>query len=218
MRWLILLLSLLLAACVPSTRETPRPPPPKPEAKKLLPRKDDAATRQCLAELKLNGVKFRTLPDQSFSGGCTAYGAVQLLDVGTPITNLTAMTCASARQLARWVREAVQPAAERWLGSRIVKVESFGTYACRPINNQSGNKLSEHGRANAVDIAAFIAEDGRRISVLTGWNGPDENVRKFLRSAHQAGCERFEVGLGPDANALHRDHFHFDMGRGPYCR
>jgi hypothetical protein len=24
--------------------------------------------------------------------------------------------------------------------------------------------------------------------------------------------------LSPDYNADHRDHFHFDMGRGPFCR
>jgi hypothetical protein len=24
--------------------------------------------------------------------------------------------------------------------------------------------------------------------------------------------------LGPDANAFHYNHFHFDMGPGPYCR
>ncbi|HEX8580092.1 MAG TPA: extensin family protein, partial [Allosphingosinicella sp.] len=35
---------------------------------------------------------------------------------------------------------------------------------------------------------------------------------------HQAGCRRFGVTLGPDANAFHRDHLHFDMGQGPDCR
>jgi hypothetical protein len=213
-----LLLTLLTAACVPSREERPRPTRPPPVAESRPAPQGSKETRQCLAELQLNAVKFRALPDRTFSGGCSAIGAVQLLDVGTPISNLGAMTCPAARQLARWVREAVQPAATQFLGSRIVKIESFGTYNCRPINNQAGNKLSEHGKANAVDIAAFTTESGRRITILTGWNGPDENVRLFLRAAHKAGCARFNIGLGPEANALHRDHFHFDMGRGPYCR
>lgn len=158
------------------------------------------------------------LPDRSFAGGCSALGAVQLLDIGTPVSNLGAMTCSAARSLARWTREAVQPAASQWMESKVVRIESFGSYACRPVNGQAGNKLSEHGRANAVDIAAFSFADGRRVTVLDGWNSGDEAVRGFLRAVHQAGCRRFAVGLGPGANAFHHNHFHFDMGRGPYCR
>ena len=112
----------------------------------------------------------------------------------------------------------MQPAAKAWLGSRVVKVESFGTYSCRPVDNRAGARLSEHGRANAVDIGAFVLADGRRITVKEGWNGSDEDVRRFLRAAHDAGCRRFGIVLGPDADAFHRDHLHFDMGQGPYCR
>ena len=82
----------------------------------------------------------------------------------------------------------------------------------------AGGKLSEHGRANAVDISAFVLEDGRRITVLEGWNSRDEDVRRFLRAVHQAGCRRFQITIGPEANSLHHNHFHFDMGRGPYCK
>jgi hypothetical protein len=143
---------------------------------------------------------------------------VQLLDIGTPVTNLGAMTCPVARQFARWAREAVQPAARAWLGRKVVRIESFGTYSCRTINSRPGAKISEHGRANAVDIAAFVLEGGQRIGVKEGWTGGDEDVRRFLRAVHQAGCRRFGVTLGPDADAFHRDHLHFDMGQGPYCR
>ena len=54
--------------------------------------------------------------------------------------------------------------------------------------------------------------------VLDGWEGGDSRVRRFLREIHQGGCRHFNIGLGPDSNAYHRNHFHFDMGRGPYCR
>jgi hypothetical protein len=205
---------LLLGGCIPNgarpREDAPRPPRGTVAAPK--------ATQQCLAELRKEGVDFRALPDRAFATGCSAVGAVQLLDIGTPVTNLGAMTCPVARQFARWTREAVQPAANAWLGRRVIRIESFGTYACRPVNNQAGAKLSEHGRANAVDIGVFVIEGGRRISVKDGWNGEDEDVRRFLRAVHQAGCRRFGVTLGPDANAFHRDHLHFDMGQGPYCR
>jgi hypothetical protein len=212
-RWGISAL-LLAAACVPSGDRKPSPStaerPPVPRT--------DKATLQCHAELGREGVKFRALADRWFGNGCTALGSVQLLEIGTPVTNLGAMTCPLARQFARWTREAVQPAANAWLDGKVVRIESFGTYSCRPVNSQAGAKLSEHGRANAVDVAAFILADGRRVAVKDGWNGRDEDVRRFLRAVHQAGCRRFAIGLGPDSDGYHHDHLHFDMGQGPYCR
>ncbi|HYI38815.1 MAG TPA: extensin family protein [Allosphingosinicella sp.] len=210
MRWAFLM-TLLLAACIPSSDRRPEPAArdrPAPAR----------ATLQCQAGLRADGVRFKALPDRTFSGGCSALGAVQLLDIGTPVTNLGAMTCPLARQFARWAREAMQPAARAWLKSPVVKVESFGTYSCRPVNSRPGARLSEHGRANAVDIGAFVLADGRRITILAGWNGRDENVRRFLRALHAAGCRRFGIVLGPDSDVFHRDHLHFDMGQGPYCR
>jgi len=218
MRWGIVISMFLLAGCIPKP-DGPEPPRQRPIAERpvQLPQ-PDKVLRQCHADLARAAVAFKPLPDRTFEGGCMAVGAVQLLDIGTPVTNLGAMTCPLANTFARWVQGAVQPAAERWLGARVAKIESMGTYACRPVNGQAGNKLSEHGRANAVDIGAFVLEDGRRITVLRDWNGADAKVRNFLRDAHSAGCRQFQIGLGPEANALHRDHFHFDMGRGPYCR
>ena len=204
---------LLLAACIPGGRRDSTPP--KLGTGSAEP---DKATLQCHSDLRRDQVGFRPLPDRYFGNGCTALGSVQLLEIGTPVNNLGAMTCPLARQFARWAREAVQPAARAWLDSRVVRIESFGSYSCRPLNGQAGARLSEHGRANAVDIGAFVLANGKKISVLQGWNGEDEDVRKFLRAVHKAGCRRFQVVLGPDSNAFHRDHLHFDLGNGPYCR
>ena len=208
---------LVLAACgaIPEGRpqqRVPRGPPPAAQAD------DPRVLRMCLADLSAMGVQYEPLPDRYFSGGCSATGAVKLVAIGIPVTNLGAMKCGLAKPFALWTREAIQQAARAWLDSQVVKIESFGTYSCRPVNGQAGNKLSEHGRANAVDISAFVLADGRRITVKEGWNGPDPNIRSFLRAIHRSACSRFNVVLGPDANAFHHDHFHFDMGRGPYCR
>ena len=211
MRIWAILATLLLAACIPSGER-------KPQTSRDARRTPAKATLQCLAELTRDGVRYRSLEDRTFGNGCSALGAVQLLDIGTPVANLGAMTCPLARQFARWTREAMQPAARAWLGSRVVRVESFGTYSCRPVNGRAGARLSEHGRANAVDVGAFVLADGRRITVKSGWNGEDEDVRRFLRNVHAAGCRRFGIVLGPDADSFHRDHLHFDMGQGPYCR
>ena len=211
-RGLLLAALLILTSCIPRGERRRPPPPALPSAAA------EAATRQCHADLLREGMDFRILPDRRFERGCSALGAVQLLDIGTPVTNLGAMTCPLARQFGRWVREAVQPAATQWLGTRVRRIETFGTYSCRSVNSQPGARISEHGFANAVDVAAFVLADGRRVAVEQGWRGEDERVRRFLRAVHEAGCRRFAIGLGPDSDAYHYNHLHFDMGRGPYCR
>ncbi|MCA1749453.1 MAG: extensin family protein, partial [Sphingomonadales bacterium] len=174
-------------------------------------------TRACLASLDGERIRYRQLPDRSFGGGCSALGAVQLLQVGTPTRNLGAMTCPLAYRYGRWAREVLQPAARRHFGKQVTLVETMGTYSCRIIAGTG--RVSEHGKANAVDISGFTLEDGKRITVLDGWNADDRREREFLRELHRGGCGMFEIVLGPEANAAHRDHFHFDMGdRGPYCR
>jgi hypothetical protein len=210
--WGLLLLIALLAGCVGPSRDqlSAGPPQVRPD--------DPRKLRQCLADLSTLGVRYEIWPDRQFAGGCSATAAVKLVAIGIPVTNLGALKCGLALPFSQWVRESVQQAARAWLDGYVIKMESFGTFACRPVNGQAGNKLSEHGRANAVDIAAFVLKDGRRITVKEGWSSPDANVRNFLRAVHTSACRRFNIVLGPDANAYHRDHFHFDMGRGPYCR
>ena len=212
MRPLILLLMLaVLTGCIPAGRSPGsgwRPPAESPER-----------FRQCVTMLQAEGSKVQALPDRTYDNGCSATSAVKLVAIGIPVTNLGAVKCTLAAPFARWIRQDVTAQAARWFGTAYIdRIESFGSFACRPVNNQPGNRLSEHGRANAIDIAAFRLSDGRRISVKDGWNSDDPNVRGFLRALHRAACGRFAVVLGPDANALHHDHFHFDMGRGPYCR
>lgn len=205
----LLLALLALAACVgPSERRQSRRPalPPEPDI------------RQCLGDLDRLGVRYERLPDRQFSPGCSAVNSVKLVDIGMPVTNLGALKCGLARPFAQWANSAVQQAARAWLDSPVVRIESFGTYACRPINGVAGNRLSEHARANAVDISGFVLASGRRITVKQDWNGPDPQARNFLRALHQSACRRFNIVIGPDANGFHHDHLHFDMGAGPYCR
>ncbi len=191
-------------APAPADRQVRLPPP-------------SVQSRQCLTGLANSGVQYQRLPDRTFDGGCRAINTVQLVQVGTPTRNLGAMTCPLADRYARWTREVLQPAARRHFGQAVRLVETFGTYNCRSIAGTG--RLSEHGKANAVDISAFVLADGHRISVLDDWSDGDSRERAFLRDLHRGACERFEIVLGPEANSAHRNHFHFDMGeRGPYCR
>ena len=58
----------------------------------------------------------------------------------------------------------------------------------------------------------------RRLPVRPDLEQLHRQAKEFLRAVHAAGCRRFGIVLGSDADAFHRDHLHFDMGQGPYCR
>lgn len=202
-RILIVASALLLASC--SAREAPK-------TQRTGANATTENVRQCMASLKEKSVRFAGLPNKSFDGGCRTIDTIKVMDFGTATTNLGAMTCPLAANFTDWARYAVRPAAKQYLGADVVRIETMGTFNCRNIYGGRSGKLSEHAFANAVDVSAFVLRDGRRVSVLTGWNGSSEE-RAFLRRLHQSACKRFGTVLGPDYNAAHANHFHFDMAR-----
>lgn len=91
----------------------------------------------------------------------TALGTVRAI----PLAGEARLSCAMAASLARWLGETVDQAAIRHLGSPLAALPAGVSYACRTRNHQPGARLSEHGKANAFDIRAFILQDGRAIPV-----------------------------------------------------
>ena len=127
------------------------------------------------------------------------------------------MACPLALEYALWERQVVRPAARELLASEVARVEHLGTYACRRIYGRATGSPSAHARAAALDVAAFLLEDGRRVSVLHDWNGEDARAA-FLRRVRDGGCRVFRGTLSPDYNAAHADHLHLDDGRFSVCR
>jgi hypothetical protein len=80
------------------------------------------------------------------------------------------------------------------------------------MNGQPGAPISEHAFGNALDIAAFVLADGRRITVKDGWKGSPEE-QGFLRDIQGAACDQFTTVLAPGSNAFHYDHIHVDLMR-----
>jgi hypothetical protein len=120
--------------------------------------------------------------------------------------------CNMVPAVERFVNTVVQQEARRHYGVALVEMKVAASYSCRPMNNVRGAKLSEHGHANAIDISAFTLADGRTITVKQGWRG-DPRDRSFLRYVHAGGCRNFTTVLGPNYDANHHDHFHFDLAR-----
>ena len=68
------------------------------------------------------------------------------------------LRCAFAESLAGWLRDEAAPRADK-LGAALRSVETYDAFECRGRNRVPGAKLSEHGKANAVDLRSFTLVD-----------------------------------------------------------
>ncbi|WP_119718475.1 extensin-like domain-containing protein [Cognatilysobacter tabacisoli] len=205
---------------------------------------DPAACRAALAQADMALVP---VDDRRTGTGCGFANAVRIerssVAVGEPFT----LSCRAALSLAMWERHALQQAARTHLGAGVQRIEHLGSYACRNLYGEDGRRRSQHATADALDIAGFVLDNGRRVRVLGGWASPDgasagaastDRVEAagraraaltsgadpdaaeaaFLRAVHDGACRYFDAVLGPDYNRAHADHFHFDRGRARVCR
>lgn len=119
-------------------------------------------------------------------------------------------SCPVAAALALWEREVVQPAALRSFGSRVARLDHFGSFSCRRIYGRDSGAYSEHSTADAIDVAGFRLANGMQVSVLGDWGGGGEKAA-FLREVRDGACDLFSTVLSPDFNAAHADHLHLDQ-------
>lgn len=173
---------------------------------KLTALREDVA--ECRAVLERSAVAFTVL-DPAGEGDCARPDRTRLGDY--PLTPDTPpVTCPVAVALELWRRDSVAPAARTILGSDIARIEHLGAFSCRRMYGASEGRWSEHATGNAIDIAAFVLEDGRRISVLRDWDSGDDEAL-FLRTVRDGACDSFATVLSPEYNAAHADHFHLDQ-------
>ena len=193
-----------------------RDPPGWATRTKLVDLRTDPA--ECRAVLERSEVAFATL-DPAGEGECRREDRAVLSDFPfAPRSPPT--TCAVAAALELWFAQEAQPAAEELLGSPVARIEHFGAYSCRRLYGSESGRWSEHATGNALDVAAFVLEDGRRVSVLGDWGDADSEA-EFLHRVRDGACGVFGTVLSPDYNEAHRDHLHFDQaarGFGSFCR
>jgi hypothetical protein len=132
--------------------------------------------------------------------------AVVLPDKGRVAVKPAAiLRCTMASAVADWIRTDMAPLA-RSLGSVITDLDNFDSFECRGRNRVVGAALSEHGRANALDVRSVKLADGRSISLT------DRTVTRELReSVLHSVCARFATVLGPGSDWYHEDHIHLDL-------
>ena len=110
-----------------------------------------------------------------------------------------------AEAVANWVISDVAPPIAA-TGTSLRGIETADSFDCRPRDGIIGAKLSEHGRANALDVRAFKLANGTAIE-LNSASAPKSLRKKFRDSA----CDRFSTVLGNGADAYHDTHVHLDM-------
>jgi Extensin-like protein C-terminus len=152
-----------------------------------------------------------TIPDIHGPGACGGEDLVRLEAIVLPDQRKVALKpaatlrCGMASEVADWVRTDIAPLANG-LGSPLSTLENYDSFDCRGRNGVPGALLSEHGRANALDVHAFGLADGRSIGLT------DRGVARGLREdVLHSMCKRFTTVLGPGSDGYHEDHIHLDL-------
>jgi hypothetical protein len=179
----------------PAQQAAPAPPPP-------------SACRLALTE---EIAIAPSIPDIHGPGGCGGEDLVRLEAVVLPDKHLVSvkpaaiLRCKMASAIADWIRTDMTPLANN-LGSVISDLDNFDSYDCRGRNGVAGAPLSEHGRANALDVRALKLANGQSIA-LTDRTAPRELRESVLHSV----CMRFTTVLGPGSDWYHEEHIHLDL-------
>jgi hypothetical protein len=172
----------------------------------------------CETALAESGLVYKPMADSVGTGGCALNHVVRVTQADdTRFSSPFLATCPLALGIADFEHRYLQPAALEIFGERVTRIEHVGSYACRNVNHQQDTALSQHASANAIDLTGFVLANGRRIT-LARWNDAATQDASFLQRVHEGACHAFDTTLGPDYNALHKTHFHVDMGPYSICR
>ena len=154
-------LTSLLATCefaIATTIPLPRPRPGlAPVAAVNSESTEPSAPSLCRQRLTADLAIAPSLPPVVGAGECAVEDVVRLEAVVLADKSRVALTppatvrCSFAETIVYWVREDVVPAV-RSLDAVLGSIENYVSYECRGRNGVVRAKLSEHGKANALDV------------------------------------------------------------------
>lgn len=196
----------------PSPDKAPadKPAASKPAEAAPPPEKQASACRLALTE---EIAIAPSIPDIRGPGACGGEDLVRLEAVvlpdkrKVPVKPAAVLRCTMASAIADWLRKDMVPLATS-LGSTIGELDNFDSFECRGRNRVAGALLSEHGKANALDVRAIKLANGQSIG-LTDRSMPREVRERVLHSV----CSRFSTVLGPGSDWYHEDHIHLDLAQ-----
>lgn len=212
------------AAAVPADpdADAAAPAPPAEAEKAGWPPEMVADGRARCATL-LSGVPvvYKALGPIGDEGGCGAPAPILITEVaGVALVPPATQTCDMAAALAGWIGNSVKPAAREKLHTEVTEIRTATSYACRRRNNGSSGKMSEHSKANGLDMAGFSFA-GATKAVVGGGNWGEgllgalglSGHDSFLDDVRKSACTYFTTVLGPGSDPYHGDHFHVDVLR-----
>lgn len=126
-------------------------------------------------------------------GECGAPAPVRLMSFGrnpaVAISPPPVLTCDMAAALHSWFKDAVQPLARKHLGQPVVTIESMSDYSCRNAYGRVKTRLSEHGRANALDIRGFVTQSGDMVTLLDDWGMTSREIAAAIAIEKKAAAK-----------------------------
>jgi hypothetical protein len=178
-----------------------------------------APPAQCQETLRAAGVKFSPWPlrPSTMPNGviCEApEGIAVRRGASLRYQPAARVNCDFAQRLLQFER-IVDQEARAVLRSPVRAIVQLGTYNCRRMAAYP-DLVSEHSFANAIDVAAFVLADGRRVQVERDWVRADQPAPRpfsqFLRRlTRRLYDERvFSVVLTPSYDKHHKNHLHLD--------
>jgi hypothetical protein len=150
-------------------------------------REVEAAQAHCAIVLK--GLNVVATPEAPVREGteCGTPAPMRLMSVGrSPQVALSpppTLTCDMVAAVARWLERDVQPLARKHLGAPVARIETMSSYSCRNAYGRAQGRVSEHGKANALDIGSFVTTRGGAAMVIADW-GP--TARDIAAAANAA--------------------------------
>jgi hypothetical protein len=172
------------------------------------------APTACQLRLSAGRAVFTPRGQVSGPGGCGG-GDIVLLEriiaadrTAIAIEPPATLRCEMAEAVADFVRSDLVSAVSA-MGAVLSALENYDSYDCRGRNRVAGAKLSEHGRANALDIRSLRLANGRIL------HPTDDAPKQFRLAMKAAVCARFTTVLGPGSDGYHEDHVHVDLAERP---
>src|SRR5262249_21818893 len=183
---------------------------PLPRPRPVLPMESSSQVEEgpsaCRIRLTTDFAIAPSVPTLNGAGECAVTDAVRLEAIllrdgsRVAITPPATLRCDMAESVVHWVRDDVAAAVQA-LGAPLRSIDNYDSYDCRGRNNIVGAQLSEHGKANALDIHSLRLANGRVVALT------DPHVaRNFREITRKSACGRFPKVVGPGSDGYHAYH------------
>ena len=193
---------------------TPVPSPPPSVSGSWPAEAVAAAQADCTRLLADIDVTAKPVPPIGSADSCGAPAPIEVTAIaGVKLTPAATLTCPMVAALHHWVTGTLQPLAQTMLATRVTTIANASSYVCRSRNHIAGAKISEHARANALDMASFTYASADLPTGWAQWLGADGKpvAGSFIERVRLGACSDFTTVLGPGADVYHGDHFHLDV-------